>query len=127
MKEVMAVIRMNMMNATKQALADAGISAFHARPAFGRGKGNVDFRILNGAAEGHEEAISQLGPQIRLIPKRLFSVIVPDDKVQTVVDTVIKANRTNRPGDGKIFVMPCEDAIRIRTGECSDAALDEVF
>ena len=126
MKEIMAVIRMNMMNATKQALADAGISSFHARPAFGRGKGNVDFRILSGAAAGHEEAISQLGPQIRLIPKRMLSVMVPDDKVQTVVDTMIRVNRTNRPGDGKIFVIPCEDTIRIRTGECGDAALDEV-
>ncbi len=126
MKEVMAVIRMNMMNATKQKLADAGISAFHARPAFGRGKGNVDFRILTGAAAGYEEAISQLGPQIRLIPKRMLSVMVPDDKVQVVIDTVLKVNRTGHPGDGKIFVMPCEDAIRVRSGECGDAALDEV-
>jgi len=127
MKEILAVIRMNMMNATKQALADAGISAFNGRPAFGRGKGNVDFRILSGAAAGHEEAISQLGPQIRLIPKRMVSMVVPDANVQTVVDAIIKVNCTKHPGDGKIFVMPCEDAIRIRTGECGDIALDEVI
>lgn len=127
MKEVLAVIRMNMMNATKLALADAGVSAFNARPAFGRGKGKVDFRILDGAAAGHDEAISQLGPQVRLIPKRMVSMVVPNAKVQTVVDAVIKVNCTRHPGDGKIFVMPCEDAIRIRTGECGDVALDEVI
>ena len=82
MKEVLAVIRMNKMNQTKQALAEVGISAFHARPVFGRGKGNVDFRILKGAEAGHEEAISQLGPAIKLIPKRMLNVVVPDDKVE---------------------------------------------
>ena len=126
MKEVLAVIRMNKMNQTKQALADAGISAFHARPVFGRGKGNVDFRILKGAEQGHEEAISQLGSGIKLIPKRMINVIVPDDKVPTVISTIIKINQTGHPGDGKIFVMPSEDAVRVRTGETGAAAIDEL-
>jgi nitrogen regulatory protein PII 2 len=127
MKEVLAVIRMNKMNQTKQALADAGISAFHARPVFGRGKGNVDFRILKGAEAGHEEAIAQLGGGIKLIPKRMLNVMVPDDKVATVVQTLIKANQTGHPGDGRIFVMPCEDAVRIRTSETGDLAIDELI
>lgn len=126
MKEVIAVVRMNKMNATKQALADAGISQFHARPVFGRGKGKVDFRILKGAEAGHDEAISQLGSGIKLIPKRMINVIVPDEKVKGVVETVIKVNQTGRPGDGKIFVLPCEDSVRIRTGEIGDQAIDEV-
>lgn len=126
MKEVLAVIRMNKMNQTKQALAEAGISAFHARPVFGRGKGNVDFRILKGAEAGHEEAISQLGTSIKLIPKRMLNVMVPDSKVKTVVETIIKINQTGHPGDGKIFVMPVEDSIRVRTSEAGDLALDEV-
>jgi len=126
MKEVLAVIRMNKMNQTKQALADAGVSAFHARPVFGRGKGNVDFRILKGAEAGHEEAISQLGGGIKLIPKRMINVMVPDDKVSAVVQTLIKINQTGHPGDGKIFVMPCEDAVRLRTGETGDLAIDEL-
>lgn len=126
MKEVLAVIRMNKMNQTKQALADASISSFHARPVFGRGKGNVDFRILKGAADGHEEAINQLGTTIKLIPKRMINFIVPDDKVEMVVQTIIKVNQTGHPGDGKIFVMPCEDAVRVRTGERSDKAIDEL-
>jgi len=127
MKEIMAVIRMNKMNQTKQALSDAGISSFNARPAFGRGKGNVDFRILKGAEQGHEEAIAQLGAGIKLIPKRMLTVVVPDDKASLVVQTIIKVNQAGRPGDGKIFVMPCEDAVRVRTGELGDQAIDEVI
>lgn len=126
MKEVLAIIRMNKMNQAKQALAEVGISAFHARPVFGRGKGNVDYRILKGAEEGHEEAINQLGPAIKLIPKRMLNVIVPADKVTTVVETILKTNQTGHPGDGKIFVLPIDDAIRIRTDELGDQALDEV-
>jgi len=126
MKEVMAVIRMNKMNQTKQALADAGISGFHARPVFGRGRGAVDFRILKGAEAGHEEAISQLGTAIMLIPKRMINFIVPAAKVALVVETIIQVNQTGNAGDGKIFVMPCEDSVRVRTGERGDKAIDEL-
>jgi nitrogen regulatory protein PII 2 len=87
----------------------------------------VDFRILKGAEAGHEEAIAQLGGGIKLIPKRMLNVMVPDDKVATVVQTLIKANQTGHPGDGKIFVMPCEDAVRIRTSETGDPAIDELI
>mgnify|MGYP000421320224 FL=1 len=125
MKEVMAVIRMNMMNKTKKALAEAGISSFTATGrVMGRGKGNVDYTLLDGAKEGYEEAIAQLGKGPRLVPKRLLWIIVPDELVQKTVDTIIEVNQTGQPGDGKIFVMPTLDAIRIRTGESGDTVLD---
>ena len=63
------------------------------------------------------------GPQ--LYPKRLLTVIVPDDKVKGVVETIIKVNQTGNAGDGKVFVMPLMDAVRVRTGETGDLALDE--
>lgn len=126
MKEVMAIIRINKMNQTRQALADAGISSFHARPVFGRGKGMVDFRILRGAQDGHEEAISQLGAGIKLIPKRMIQVVVPDARVSTVIQAIVRVNQTGNAGDGKIFVLPCEDAVRVRTGETGDRAIDEL-
>ncbi len=127
MKEIMAVIRMNMMNKTKKALADAGISSFTATGrVMGRGKGNVDFKLLEGAKEGYEEAISQLSKSPRLIPKRLLWVIVPDALVQKTVETIIEVNQTGQPGDGKIFVMPTAEAYRVRTGESGDKVLDEV-
>lgn len=126
MKEVMAIIRMNMMNQTKKALADAGISSFTATGrVMGRGKGLVDFKILEGAKEGSEEAISLLGKGPRLIPKRLLYIIVPDKLVQKVVTTIIEVNQTGKPGDGKIFVSKVMDAVRIRTAENGDAVLDE--
>ena len=125
MKEVLAIIRMNKMNETKRALADAGISSLTARKVVGRGKGKVDYLLLQGAEEGFDEAIQQLGPGPKLIPKRMINIVVPDDKVELAVKTVIKVNRTGSPGDGKIFVEPILDAVRVRTGEVGDEAIVE--
>jgi nitrogen regulatory protein PII 2 len=125
MKEVLAIIRMNKMNEMKRALADAGLSSLTARKVVGRGKGKVDYRLLQGAEEGFDEAIQQLGPGPKLIPKRMINIVVPDDKVELVIKTVIKVNKTGSPGDGKIFVEPILDAIRVRTGEAGDEAVVE--
>jgi nitrogen regulatory protein PII 2 len=125
MKEVMAIVRMNMMNKTKRALADAGISSVTAKDALGRGRGLVDFKLLQGAEKGYEEAIAQLGQSQRLIPKRALTIIVPDDLVSRTVDTIIKANQTGKAGDGKIFVMPVLDAHRIRMSDPGESVLDE--
>ena len=124
MKEIMAVIRMNMMNQTKQALTDAGISAFFAREAQGRGKGLVNPALLEGAGKGYEEAAALLGEKGRLYPKRVVSVVVGDDDVPTVIDAIIAANKTGKPGDGKIFVLPVSDAVRVRTAEKGAKAID---
>jgi nitrogen regulatory protein PII 2 len=126
MKEIMAIVRINMMNRTKKALAEAGISSITARDALGRGKGLVDMSLLEGAEKGYEEAIAQLGQSQRLIPKRIFFVVVPDRLVAKTVQTIMAVNRTGKSGDGKIFVLPVADAIRVRTGEGGDQVLDEV-
>jgi nitrogen regulatory protein PII 2 len=125
MKEVMAVIRMNRMNQTKRALADVGLPSMHARECLGRGKGLVDLDVLKGAEQGFEEAISLLGNTQRLIPKRVITVVVPDRMVGRVVETIIASNRTGKAGDGKIFVMPVYDTVRIRTAESGEETLDE--
>jgi nitrogen regulatory protein PII 2 len=126
MKEIFAVVRMNKMNQTKRALTEVGISSITARDALGRGKGLVDIQLLEGAEKGYEEAISQLGQTQRMIPKRALLIVVPDELVDKTVKTLIKVNQTGKSGDGKIFVMPCLDAIRVRTGESGDAVLDDV-
>ena len=126
MKEIMAIVRINMMNKTKSALAEAGISSITARDALGRGKGLVDMTLLEGAEKGYEEAISQLGQSQRMIPKRVFFIVVPDKLVSKTVKTIIKVNRTGKSGDGKIFIMPIKDSVRVRTGESGDLVLDEV-
>ncbi len=125
MKEVMAIVRMNKINQTKKALTEAGISSMHACECLGRGKGLVDFKVLKGAEAGYEEAISQLGSSQRLIPKRMISIILPDALVDRTISTIIAVNRTGKPGDGKIFILPVADAIRVRTAESGDDALDE--
>ena len=125
MKEVMAVIRINKINETKRALSEAGISSFTATgKVLGRGKGVVDYRILHGAENGYQEAIAQLGQGPRLVPKRLITIILPNDKVDIAVKTIIEVNQTENAGDGKIFVMPVMDAVRVRTEETGDEILD---
>jgi nitrogen regulatory protein PII 2 len=126
MKEVMAIIRMNMIGRTKKALSDAGISSMTAKEVLGRGKGLVDYTVLQGAERGYEEAIAQLGHSQRLIPKRLLMIVVPDKLVQKTVLTILKVNQSGKAGDGKIFVTPVSTSVCVRTGEVGDSSLDDV-
>lgn len=117
MKEVIAVVRMNMMNKTKEALTEAGVNAFFAHEAQGRGLGFVNRKLVEGTEEGYEEAASLLGEKGKLYPKRMVSVVVTDDQVDDVVGEIIRVNQTGKPGDGKIFVLPISDSVRVRTAE----------
>lgn len=122
---IMAVIRIDKVNETKEALSEAGMPSFWATGrVFGRGKGRWDAKVLDGVRNNQPEAISILGPEPRLRPQRLISLVVKDEKVKTAVQAIIEANRTNSPGDGKIFVLPMSDAIRVRTGETGEEVLD---
>jgi nitrogen regulatory protein PII 2 len=123
MKEVIAIIRMNMMNATKLALADAGVYSFTALKVMGRGRRKVEYLLKEAGVSS--PAGSQLGPGPHLVPKRMLTIVVPDGMVPTVIDAVATVNRTGHPGDGKIFVCPVTSAIRVRTGESGDLVLDE--
>ncbi len=124
MKEVIAVVRINKMNQTKHALADIGIDSYFAREAQGRGKGFVNPMVLEGAEQGYEEAASVLGEKGKLYPKRVVTAVVDDDRVDDVVQAIITTNQTGMPGDGKIFVMPIKDSVRVRTGETGAAAIN---
>jgi nitrogen regulatory protein PII 2 len=126
MKEVMAIVRMNMMNKTKKALSDAGVSSMTAKDVLGRGKGLVDMQLLKGAEQGYEEAIAHLGQSQRLIPKRLLTIVVQDEMVDKVVKTIIEVNKTGKSGDGKIFVLPVFDSVSVRTGVGGNATLDDL-
>ena len=117
MKEVITIVRMNMMNQTKKALTEAGVAAFFAHEANGRGVGFINTHILAGAEDGYEEAASLLGEKGKLYPKRVVTIVVEDDVVDSVVEAIISVNKTGKPGDGKIFVLPLKDAVRVRTGE----------
>lgn len=126
MKEVMAIIRRNMVNQTKSALTLAGINGITARKVLGRGKKKVNFEIIKDAIDGADLSapmVDAIAETQKLITKRLLTIIVPDDQVKTVIDTIINVNKTGNPGDGKIFVLPLEETIRIRTEESGDEAI----
>lgn len=124
MKEIMAFIRLNMIGPTKEALSKAGFPSFFCRKCLGRGKRSLDLNTLKLVisnemqipATAYGEALTE---SARLIPKRLFTLVVDDDEVQKAVDTIIQANQTGNPGDGKIFVLPITETYKVRTAEYS--------
>lgn len=125
MKTIIAILKIDSMNATKKALSDAGCPSFTAMGrAFGRGKGKWDAKVLEGVKEDKPEAIALLGPEPRLRPQRMLTLIVPDAKVKTVIKAIMDSNQTGEPGDGKIFVMPSTESYSVRTGESGDSVLD---
>lgn len=121
----MAIIRIDKINKTKDALMSVGISSMHVKDVLGRGKGLVDMLRLDGAEKLWEEKMEELGSVGRLIPKRKISIIVPDKLVQKVVKTIITTNQTGKSGDGKIFVMPVTNSIRVRDAQVGEETLDE--
>lgn len=124
MKVIMAIIRIDKMNATKKALTEAGITSMTATgKVFGRGKGMWDAKVMEGAQKDMPEAITHLGKEPRLRPQRLLNIAVSDHNVQLTIDTIIEANQTPAPGDGKIFVLPLDDSFRVRTGESGTTIL----
>lgn len=120
MKEIIAMIRLNKVNRTKEALADAGFPSFTCRKVLGRGKKQVDFTLVQDyLADAGQLSGSQgehLSENTRLIPKRVMTLIVNDDEVDRVVDVLISVNSTGNPGDGKIFQLPVSESYRIRDG-----------
>ncbi len=124
MKLVMGIIRIDKMNKTKRALTQAGITSMTATGhVFGRGKGFWDAKVMEGAKKDMPEALTHLGAEPRLRPQRVLTVVVPDEQVKTVVDTLIEVNQTPSPGDGKIFVMPIYDSVNVRTGDSGELTL----
>jgi nitrogen regulatory protein PII 2 len=129
MKEIMAIIRMNMINKTKDALSDAGFGSLTCRKVYGRGKKAVNYELIKDVAIGADFQVAspQMAESIseghRLIQKRLLTLVVNDDEVKKVVETIMKTNSTGNPGDGKIFVLPVDETYRVRTGETGTVAL----
>jgi nitrogen regulatory protein PII 2 len=118
MREIMAIIRMNKIQQTKDALAEAGCPCLTAIKVFGRGKQKGLYLNPLGNVEPDNKKAD-----IRFIPKRLLTLVVEDESVPSVVDTIMRINRTGMIGDGRIFVCPINDAVRVRTGEKGNDAL----
>ncbi len=123
MKEVIAIIQLNKMEATKDALEVIGISSFTAYKASGRGK-QKGLQIPHPTPlDERDERDERDEKRMKYIPKRMISVMVEDEFVPAVVAVITKVNRTGNYGDGRIFVSPMEESVRIRTGESGSVAI----
>ncbi len=116
MKEVLAIIQMNKMDCTKDALEVIGIPSITVYKASGRGK-------QKGLQIHHPSQLDSSNKNMKFIPKRMISVMVEDEFVPAVVAVITRINRTGNFGDGRIFVCPVEESVRIRTGERGSEAI----
>lgn len=127
MKEVNAIIRMNTINDTKRALSEAGFPSMTARTVYGRGKKKVSFEMLEQFIgedmDAPAKTLEMISESHRLLSKRMITLVVQDDQVDEVIGIIIEHNQTGNMGDGKIFVSPITDAVRVRTGEKGASAV----
>jgi nitrogen regulatory protein P-II 1 len=112
MKKIEAIIKPFKLDEVKEALAKQGIQGMTISEVKGFGR-----------QKGHTELYRGAEYVVDFLPKVKMEILVEDDRVGLVVDTILEAARTGRIGDGKIFVLPMEEAVRIRTGERGDSAL----
>ncbi|OGW01636.1 MAG: transcriptional regulator [Nitrospinae bacterium RIFCSPLOWO2_02_39_17] len=106
MKKIEAIIKPFKLDDVKDELNKAGVQGITVSEVKGFGR-----------QKGHTELYRGAEYVVDFLPKVKLEVIVPDDIAEKVVQTIINTARTGRIGDGKIFVYPVEDVIRIRTGE----------
>lgn len=121
MKEVVAILRPNKMTQTKEILAALGFPAMTACRVLGRGRQKAIIKEVSFEIQ-KDELLNKEG-SMKYIPKRLISLIVPDEDVSLVVEAIMKVNHTGQIGDGKLFICPVEDAVRVRTKERGENAI----
>jgi nitrogen regulatory protein P-II 1 len=112
MKLVTAVIKPHTLDAVKTALQEAGVSGLTVSEAHGFGR-----------QRGHTEVYRGAEYRIDVVPKTRVEVVVDDPDVERIVGVVVDAARTGRIGDGKVWVTPVDDLVRVRTGEQGPEAL----
>jgi nitrogen regulatory protein P-II 1 len=112
MKKVEAIIKPFKLDEVKEALAKEGVQGMTISEVKGFGR-----------QKGHTELYRGAEYVVDFLPKVKIEILVPDDRVASVLQTIIEAARTGRIGDGKIFVLPVEEVIRIRTGERGEEAV----
>jgi nitrogen regulatory protein P-II 1 len=106
MKNIKAIIRRNKFEVVKEALDDIGCPAMTVTEVKGRGK-----------QKGITEIYRDREYRVDLLPKLEINIVVSEEEANTIVETIANAARTGEMGDGKIFTMPVEEVVRIRTGE----------
>ena len=112
MKLIIAVVQPEKLTDVKQALTEAKV-----------GKMTVSNVIGCGSQGGYTETYRGAETEVTLLDKVRFEIAVNDDFVKPTVDAIVKGARTGNIGDGKIFVVPLEECIRVRTGETGSDAI----
>jgi nitrogen regulatory protein P-II 1 len=112
MKKVEAIIKPFKLDDAKQALGEIGVLGMTVTEVKGFGR-----------QKGHTELYRGAEYVVDFLPKIKIELIVPEELVEKVTVALTEAARTGKIGDGKVFVLPVEDAVRIRTGERGDSAL----
>lgn len=112
MKQVTAIIKPFKLDEVREALAEVGVSGLTVTEVKGFGR-----------QKGHTELYRGAEYVVDFLPKIRVEVVLPDDRVEAAIEAVAKAARTGKIGDGKVFVTPVEQALRIRTGESGEEAL----
>ena len=112
MKKIEAIIKPFKLEEVKDALGEIGIEGMTVTEVKGFGR-----------QKGHTEIYRGSEYTVDFLPKIKIEVVLGEDKVDEAVDAILKAARTGKIGDGKIFVMTVEEVVRIRTGETAEAAV----
>ncbi|MDP3440742.1 MAG: P-II family nitrogen regulator [Azonexus sp.] len=112
MKKIEAIIKPFKLDEVREALSDVGITGLTVTEVKGFGR-----------QKGHTELYRGAEYVVDFLPKIKIEIVVNDEHAEAAIDAIIKAARTGKIGDGKIFVMPVEHVVRIRTGETNEAAV----
>lgn len=112
MKKVEAIIKPFKLNEVKDALHEIGVLGMTVSEVKGFGR-----------QKGHTEIYRGSEYTVDFLPKVKIEIVLPDAQVQPAVDIIVKAARTGKIGDGKVFISPVEEAVRIRTDEKGDKAV----
>jgi len=112
MKKIEAIIKPFKLEEVRETLSEIGVSGLTVTEVKGFGR-----------QKGHTELYRGAEYVVDFLPKVKIEVVLTDETVDQAVEAIIKAARTGKIGDGKIFVMPVEQVVRIRTGETGDTAI----
>ncbi|MDR0578759.1 MAG: P-II family nitrogen regulator [Candidatus Accumulibacter sp.] len=112
MKKIEAIIKPFKLDEVREALSDIGITGLTVTEVKGFGR-----------QKGHTELYRGAEYVVDFLPKVKIEIVIGDDGVEMAIEAIIRAAHTGKIGDGKIFVMPIEQVVRIRTGETGEAAL----
>ena len=112
MKKIEAIIKPFKLDEVREALSEVGITGLTVTEVKGFGR-----------QKGHTELYRGAEYVVDFLPKVKIEIVVATEQVDAAIEAIIKAARTGKIGDGKIFVMPVEHVVRIRTGETNEAAV----